>query len=101
MAGSIEKRGKNSYRLVCLAGYYLQGKPIKKTKTIHGTKKEAEIELAKFIADVQNGMFVEGKSLQVIAKEENCTKQSVFKSISKALDKLRIILEKNGYDVTD
>ena len=44
---------------------------------------------------------VEGKSLQVIAKEENCTKQSVFKSISKALDKLRKILEKNGYDVTD
>ena len=64
MAGSIEKRGKNSYRLVCLAGYDLQGKPIKKTKTIHGTKKEAEIELAKFVADVQNGMLVEGKSLK-------------------------------------
>ena len=64
MAGSIEKRAKNSYRLVCLAGYDLQGKTIKKTKTIHGTKKEAEIELAKFVADVQNGMFVEGKSLK-------------------------------------
>ena len=64
MAGSIEKRWKNSYRLVCLAGYNLQGKPIKKTKTVHGTKKEAEIELAKFIADVQNGMVVEGKSLK-------------------------------------
>ena len=63
MAGSIEKRGKNSYRLVCLAGYNLQGKPIKKTKTVHGTKKEAEIELAKFVADVQNGMVIEGKSL--------------------------------------
>ena len=57
MAGSIEKRGKNSYRLVCLAGYDLQGKPIKGTKTIHGTKKEAEIELAKLVADVQNGML--------------------------------------------
>ena len=64
MAGSIEKRGKNSYRLVCLAGYDLQGKPIKKTKTVHGTKKEAEIELAKFVADVQNGMVIEGKSLK-------------------------------------
>ena len=64
MAGSIEKRGKNSYRLVCLAGYNLQGKPIKKTKTVHGTKNEAEIELAKFVADVQNGMVVEGKSLK-------------------------------------
>ena len=64
MAGSIEKRGKNSYRLSCLAGYNLQGKPIKKTKTVHGTKKEAEIELAKFVADVQNGMVIEGKALK-------------------------------------
>ena len=64
MAGSIEKRGKNSYRLSCLAGYNLQGKPIKKTKTVHGTKKEAELELAKFVADVQNGMVIEGKSLK-------------------------------------
>lgn len=64
MAGSIEKRGKNSYRLSCLAGYNLQGKPIKKTKTVHGTKKEAEIELAKFVADVQIGMVIEGKSLK-------------------------------------
>lgn len=64
MAGSIEKRGKDSYRLSCLAGYNLQGKPIKKTKTVHGTKKEAEIELAKFVTDVQNGMVIEGKSLK-------------------------------------
>ena len=64
MAGSIEKRGKNSYRLSCLDGYNLQGKPIKKTKTVHGTKKEAEIELAKFVADVQNGMVIEGKALK-------------------------------------
>ncbi len=64
MAGRIEKRGKNSYRLSCLAGYNLQGQPIKKTKTVHGSKKDAEIELAKFVADVQNGMFIEGKSLK-------------------------------------
>ena len=64
MAGSIEKRGKNSYRLVCLAGYDLQGKPIKKTKTVHGSKKDAQIELAKFVADVQNGMVIEGKALR-------------------------------------
>ena len=36
-----------------------------------------------------------------IAKKKNYTKQSVFNSISKALDKLRKILKKNGYDVTD
>ena len=64
MAGSIEKRGKDSYRLSCITGYDLQGKPIKKTKTIHGTIKDAKIELAKFVADVQKGLYVEGKSLK-------------------------------------
>ena len=64
MAGSIEKRGKDSYRLVCTNGYDLNGKLIKHTKTIHGTKKDAQIELAKFIADVQNGLVIEGKSLK-------------------------------------
>ena len=42
MAGSIEKRGKDSYRLVCTNGYDLNGNIIKHTKTIHGTKKDAE-----------------------------------------------------------
>lgn len=63
MAGSIEKRG-DSYRLVCVVGYNLQGRPIKKSKTVHCSKKEAKIELAKFFADVQKGMYVEGKSLK-------------------------------------
>ena len=63
MAGSIEKRG-DSYRLVCVVGYNLQGRPIKKSKTVHCSKKEAKIELAKFVADVQKGMYVEGKSLK-------------------------------------
>lgn len=39
-------------------------KTYKENKTIHGTKKEAEIELAKFVADVQNGLVIEGKSLK-------------------------------------
>lgn len=64
MAGSIEKRGKNSYRLVCYNGFDLNGNSIRHTKTIHGSKKDAKIELAKFVADVQNGMVVEGKSLK-------------------------------------
>ena len=63
MAGSIEKRG-DSYRLVCVVGYNLQGRPIKKSKTVHCSKKEAKIELAKFVADVQKGMYVEGISLK-------------------------------------
>ena len=34
MTGSIEKRGKNSYRLVVFKGYDLDGKPIRHQKTI-------------------------------------------------------------------
>ena len=64
MAGSIEKIGKDSYGLVCTNGYDLNGNIIKHTKTIHGTKKDAQIELAKFVADVQNGLVIEGKSLK-------------------------------------
>ena len=44
MAGSIEKRKGNSYRLVKCVGYNLKGKPIKKTKTVHcKSMKEAKI----------------------------------------------------------
>lgn len=63
MAGSIEKRGKDTYRLVVSCGYNLDGKPAKYTKTVHCTKKEAEIELAKFVTKVQSGMVADGKSM--------------------------------------
>ena len=64
MAGSIEKRGKNSYRLIVSEGYDLHGKPLIHRKTVHGTKKEAEVELAKFVTEVQNGLVIDGKSLK-------------------------------------
>lgn len=63
MAGSIEKRGKNTYRLVVSCGYNLDGKPAKHTKTVHCTKKETEVELAKFVTKVQSGMVADGKSI--------------------------------------
>lgn len=63
MAGSIEKRGKNSYRLIVCHGFNLDGKPIRHTKTVHGTKSQAKIELAKFVAEVEQGTVIEGKSI--------------------------------------
>ena len=63
MAGSIEKRGKDTYRLVVSCGYNLDGKPAKHTKTVHCTKKEAEVELAKFVTKVQSGMVADEKSM--------------------------------------
>ena len=64
MAGSIEKRGKKSYRLTVSEGFDLNGRPMIHRKTIHGTKKEAEVELAKFVTEVQNGLVIDGKSLK-------------------------------------
>ncbi len=64
MAGSIEKRGKNSYRLTVSEGFDLNGKPMIHRKTVHATKKDAEVELAKFVTEVQNGLVVDGKSLR-------------------------------------
>lgn len=63
MAGSIEKRGENTYRLVYACGYNLDGSIAKYTKTVHCSKKEAEIELAKFVTKIQNGMVAEPKSI--------------------------------------
>ena len=61
MTGSIEKRGKNSYRLVVFKGYDLDGRPIRHQKTIHCKKKsEAQIELAKFLTEVESGLIVDG-----------------------------------------
>ena len=63
MAGSIEKRGKDSYRLIVCHGFNLDGKPIRHTKTVHGTKAQAKIKLAKFVAEVEQGTVIEGKSI--------------------------------------
>lgn len=61
MTGSIEKREKDSYRLVVFKKYDLDGKSIKHQKTIHcKNKSEARTELAKYIVEVENGFVVEG-----------------------------------------
>ena len=61
MTGSIEKRGKNSYRLVVFKGYDLEEKAIRYQKTIHcKNKSEAQTELAKYLAEVENGFIVDG-----------------------------------------
>lgn len=63
MAGSIEKRGENTYRLIVSGGKNLDGGRCRKTKTVHGTRKDAEIALAEFITEVNRGMVPEGKSI--------------------------------------
>lgn len=64
MADSIEKRGKNSYRLIVCHGFNLDGRLIRHAKTVHVTKAQAKIELGKFVAEVEQGIVIEGKAIK-------------------------------------
>ena len=83
MTGSIEKRGKNSYRLVVFKGYDLNGKPIRHQKTIHCRKKsEAQIELAKFLTEVKSGLIVDGNIPTFAQYVEIWTKDYALKELA-------------------
>ena len=94
MAGSIEKRGENTYRLIVSGGKNLDGSRCRKTKTIHGTRKDAEIALAEFITEVNRGMVPEGKSITFedffhIWKEKYGSKELAPKTYSRYLGMLK------------
>lgn len=56
---SIEKRGKDSYRLIVEVGYDAKGKRVKRTKTIKAKGiREAEKELVKFQTEVEAGEYI-------------------------------------------
>ena len=59
MAGSIEKRGENSWRLVVSGGFGPDGKRIRHKRTIQAkSRREAEKILAQFVAEVEAGTYV-------------------------------------------
>jgi len=59
MAGSIIRRGKSSFRLCVSSGFDSDGNRIRHIKTIRtNSRKEAEIELARFIAEVEDPQYV-------------------------------------------
>lgn len=55
MPGTMRKRGTDSWYLEVTIGTDFRGKPIRYNKTVYGTKKQAEKELAKFYADCEAG----------------------------------------------
>lgn len=58
MAGTVEKRGKNSWRLTVTAGYTADGQQIRYRKTVQAnTKIVAEKRLAEFIVEVERGQI--------------------------------------------
>ena len=57
--GSIEKRSKDSWRLSYSSGINISGKRVKHTKTIKASsKREAEKELALFVAEIEKGLYL-------------------------------------------
>ena len=99
MTGSIEKRGKNSYRLVVFKRYDLDGKPIRHQKTIHCRKKsEAQIELAKFLTEVESGLIVDGNIPTFAQYVEIWTKEQVdVATVSARLGHAQITTTYNFY----
>ena len=51
----MTERGAGVWRLRVLTGYTPEGKPIQRSKTVKGTKRDAQSELAKFVAEADTG----------------------------------------------
>ena len=65
MRGSIKKRGKNSWRLIFDLERDHNGKRQQKTFTVRGTKKQAEAELSRRLAEIESGGFVDPGNIKV------------------------------------
>ena len=55
MPGTMRKRGSDSWLLEVTIGTDFRGKPVRYNKTVHGSKKQAERELAKFYSECEAG----------------------------------------------
>ena len=65
MRGSIQRRGKSSWRLVFDLERDHTGKRNQKTVTFRGAKREAEAELSRILAEIENGGFVDPGNVTV------------------------------------
>ena len=68
MTGSIEKRGKNSYRLVVFKGYDLDGRPIRHQKTLELRINECDTI---FLLDFPTQVCLEGAKSRIGQKRED------------------------------
>jgi hypothetical protein len=58
MRGNITKRGKRSWRLKSDVGMDKNGKRLIQYQTVHGTRRDAETELAKRLNEFAEGRYV-------------------------------------------
>src|SRR5699024_2156121 len=77
MAGSLEKRGKNSWRLEVNAGVDANGKYIRKRKTVTARNKtEAKELLQEFSLQERKGQYVAPSEIKFAAFMESWRKQA-------------------------
>ncbi|NMA63656.1 MAG: site-specific integrase [Syntrophomonadaceae bacterium] len=88
MAGSLRKRGKNSYELRVSAGTGPDGKRHRHIKTVKAkNKREAEKLLALFVAEVEKGEYVEPSRLTLKEFSQRWTRDYVDKGLAPATRK--------------
>ena len=71
MSGSIEKRGKNAYRLTVCEGYRADGKKLVRHKTVrlpegltdYARKRRLDDELTRFNEEIRRGEVPEGRDI--------------------------------------
>lgn len=64
MAGYLEKRGKNSWRLIVSHGFDSNGNRIKYSKSIKAnSRREADKELVNFVYEIENGIVLQNSSM--------------------------------------
>ncbi|MCL6560226.1 MAG: site-specific integrase [Firmicutes bacterium] len=95
MAGWVEKRGENTWRLNAPGGTGPDGKRVVYRKTVEAkSKREAEKLLAEFVAEVQKGQYVEPSKLTFAEFVERWLKNYAEKNLApKTLFRYKQILE--------
>jgi hypothetical protein len=83
MRGSIKKRGKNSWRLIFDLERDHTGKRNQKSLTVRGTKKQAEAELSRKLAEIESGGFINPGNLNVPEYLERCLRHVGIKTSAK------------------
>ena len=96
MAGSLEKRGQNSWRLIVSCGVDRHGKQIKQTRTVQtSSRRQAEKLLAAFVTEVENGHFVTTSKLTLKDFVDRWLKEYGEKHLApKTLARYKDILQK-------
>ena len=95
MAGHLEKRGKNSWRLIVSHGFDNYGNRIKYTKSIlANSRREADKELTKFVYEIENGVILQSSGMTFAQFTEMWTKNYALKELApKTYDRYKGMLE--------